>query len=538
MSIMRMRIVLYVLAFFISHGIAGAATVSPSDTLAANQNLSLRLLDSIKTLDPQKNSDVDGSALAAQLFEGLYGQAPDGALVPAAAIGYTISEDKLTYSFKLRPGASWSNGEPVTAADFVYAWQRLVDPQTASEYAWYLTTMKVKNAQAVIDGKVPPQELGVSAPDPMTFEVVLDTPISYLLPMVTHTSTFPVLKSVIEKHGDAWTLPGNLVGNGAYVLKESEIGQKLVLARNESYWDNASTVINEITFNIINDDNQALTRYLAGELDVGPIPGGQYPRLKEEYPDQAYAKPSACTYGYLFNMGENGPPALKDVRVRQALSFGINRDVIVDNLLQGGQRPAYSWTHWAMAGFQAPDIEYAHWTQQERTDKAKALLAEAGYGADNPLKLNIIYNTADVHKKIAVAVQQFWKGIGVEVTVENMEWKVLLDRYAKAEFEIGRYAWCADYDEASTFLNYFVSNGSNYGKYANKAYDELMAASATAPDPNVDYDKAEQILANDMPIAPIYFYTAVGLVKPDIRGLPVQNVLGNWYAKNVYRVSE
>ena len=535
---MKIKFMLPALAVLALAAPANAATVPPGDTLAANQDLNLRLLDAIKTLDPQKNSDIDGSALAAQLFEGLYNQEADGKLIPGAATSYDVSPDKLTYTFHLRKDAAWSNGDPVTAKDFVYAWQRLVDPKTGSEYAWYLTTMKVKNAQSIIDNKMAPSELGVAAPDDLTFQVTLDTPISYLIPMVTHTSTFPVLQSVVEKFGDSWTLPGKLVGNGAYVLQESEMGQKLVLGRNDKYWGNAQTVINKVTFNIINDDNQALTRYLAGELDLGPVPGGQYLRLKQEYPDQTFSTPNACTYGYVFNVGENGPQALKDVRVRTALSYGINRDVVVNNILQGGQRPAYSWTHWAMANFTAPDFDYAHWTQKERIAKAKELLKQAGYGPDNPLKLSISYNTADVHKKIAVAVQQFWKGIGVNVTAENMEWKVLLDRYAKGEFEVGRYAWCADYDEASTFLNYFVTTGPNHGKFSNADYDKLMMDSATAADPNVDYSKAEHILAEQMPVAPIYFYTSFGMAKPDIRGLPVQNVLGYWYAKNVYRVAK
>ncbi|MCM2294596.1 peptide ABC transporter substrate-binding protein [Allorhizobium sp. BGMRC 0089] len=516
-----------------------AATVAPGDKLAKNQDLSLRLLDSVKTLDPQLNSDTDGSAIDGQLFEGLYTQAPDGKLVPGVATGYDVSPDKLTYTFHLRPDAKWSNGAPVTASDFVYAWQRLVNPKTASEYSWYLATMKVKNAQAIIDGKMPPSDLGVKAVDDHTFQVTLSEPISYLLPMVTHTSTFPVLKSVVEKYGDAWTQPGHMVGNGAYVLKQHDMGQQLVLARNPDYWDNAHTIINTVTFKIINDANQALTRYLAGELDVGPVPTGQYLRLKKEYPDQAHSEPEACTYGYLFNVGPNGPAALKDVRVREALSLAINRDVIVKNILQGGQRPAYSWTHWAMAGFKAPDYPEAHMTQAERDAKAKELLKEAGYGPNKPLKLTISYNTDEGHKKMAIAVQQFWKALGVDVTLENMEWKVLLDRYGKGQFQVGRYAWCADYDQASTFLNFFLSNNtSNYGRFANADYDKLIAQSSTSSDPNIEYDKAEDILHKQVPIAPVYFYTQVSMVKPDIRGLPVQNVLDNWYAKNIYRVAK
>ncbi|MCO5732167.1 peptide ABC transporter substrate-binding protein [Rhizobium sp. SSA_523] len=500
-----------------------------------NQDLNVEFLDNLKTLDPQKNSDFEGGQVISHLFEGLYTQEADGTYAPALATSFDVSPDKLTYTFHLRPDSVWSNGEPVTAHDFVYAWRRLADPKTASSYADFLANMKVKNARSVIDGKISPSELGVSAPDDHTFVVMLDTPIAYLIPMISHSSTYPVPKSVVETLGDAWTKPGNLVGNGAYVLKSNDIGQKIVIARNERYWDNAKTIINSVTFHIINDDNQALTRYLAGELDATRIPAGQFLRLKKDYPDQAFTRPNACTYSYVFNIGEKGPTALKDVRVRKALSYAIDRDIIVNNILQAGQRPAYSWTHWAMSGFRMPDIDFAHWSQAERVAKAKELLAQAGFGPSNPLKIDIAYNTSEGHKKIAVAIQQFWKGVGVNATLSNMEFKVLLDRMREGSFDVARYGWCADYDEASSFLNVFAEK-TNYAGYVNERYLQLMNQSTTSADPNADYQKAELLLAEDMPVAPIYFYAGVGLVKPDIRGIPVKSAGASWNAKDVYRV--
>lgn len=228
------------------------------------------------------------------------------------------------------------------------------------------------------------------------------------------------------------------------------------------------------------------------------------------------------------------------MRVRQALSYAMNRDIIVDNILQGGQKPAYSWTHWAMNGFTMPTIDYASWTQAERDAKAKELLAEAGYGPDNPLKVTLNYNTSEAHQKIAVAVQQMWKqSIGVEMTANNYEWKVHTDKLAAGDFEMARYAWCADYNEASTFLDLFTQySGNNDAKYANDAYDALLKEAKTMADPNPNYTKAEELLAADMPMIPIYHYAKVDMVKADIKGLPQNNVQQTWYAKDLYRVQK
>lgn len=516
-----------------------AANVAPGDTLAENQDYTYWLLDAIKSMDPQINTDVEGSGVLRSLFEGLYDEDQEGALVPGVALSYDLSEDKTVYTFHLRDNAKWSNGDPVTAQDFVYAWKRLADPATASEYAWYIELMQVKNAAAVIAGEVPVDDLGVKAVDDHTFEVTIDAPLPYFPKMLTHASTFPVNQKVIEANGDKWTEAGTLVGNGAYILKEHVLGEKVVMEPNPNYWDNEHTIIQTVTALTINDQNAALTRYLAGELDRVDIPAGQYPRLKAEYPDQAVSVPQSCSYIYMFNLDEaKGPEALKDVRVRKALSYAVDRDIIVDKILQGGQWPSYNWTHHSTEGFQLPDIDYSHWTQAERNEKALALMQEAGYGPDNPLDLTLNYNTSESHKKIAIAVQQFWKKIGVNLTLNNMEWKVHTDKMQNQDFDIARYAWCGDYNEASTYLDLFTSySGHNNGKFFSPDYDKLMKDSKTAEDPNPMYTAAEQILADQMPMAPIYQYTKVEMIKPDMRGMSMNNLMQNWYVKDMYRVA-
>ncbi|MDH5529100.1 MAG: peptide ABC transporter substrate-binding protein [Paracoccaceae bacterium] len=516
-----------------------AAVVEPGDTLASNQNYTYWLLDAIKSMDPQINTDVEGSGIMRSLFEGLMNEDQVGALVPGVATGYELSDDKTTYTFKLRDNAKWSNGDPVTANDFVYAWKRLADPATASEYAWYIELMQVVNATEVIAGEKPVDELGVRAVDDQTFEVKITAPLPYFPSMTTHASVFPVNQTVVEANGDKWTEAGTLVGNGAYVLKEHILGEKVVMERNPLYWDDANTIIQTATALTINDNDAALTRYLAGELDRVQIPAGQYPRLKEEYPNEAISVPQSCSYIYMFNLDkEKGPAALQDVNVRRALSYAVDRGIIVNNILQGGQSESYNWTHHATAGFEMPEIDYASWSQEERTAKAKELLAAAGYGPDNPLKLTLNYNTSESHKKIAIAVQQFWKGVGVEMTPNNMEWKVHTDKMQNQDFEVARYAWCGDYNEASTYLDLFTSySGHNNGKFFNDRFDEVMKESKTAENPAPLYKEAEQILAENMPFAPIYQYTKVEMVKPDMRGMSLNNLMQNWYLKDMYRVA-
>ncbi len=511
------------------------------EDLANNQDYTYRMLDSVKSLDPQLISSVEDSDVARGLFEGLFNEDGDGNLVPAGAVSYTVSEDKLVYTFKLRPESKWSDGTSVTAADYVYGWQRLVDPALASEYAYYLELAQVKNAGAVTAGTAKAADLGVKALDDLTLEVTLENPIPYFTKMLTNSATFPAPKAAIDKFGADWTKQPNIVTNGAYLLSEVVDGEKYVEVKNPNYWDAKNVIMSPITALVINDEDAALTRYQAGELDRTDVPSGQYPHLKEQFPAEAISTPYACAYDYIINMAAGkGNEALKDVRVRKALSYAVDRDVIVNNILQGGQTPAYSWTPPAINGYAMPDIDYSHWTQAERNDKAKALLAEAGFGPDHPLQLTLNYNTSDAHKKIAVAVQQMWKQtLGVELTPNNYEWKVHTDKLIAGDFEMARYAWCADYNEASTFLDLYTGYSTNNdGKYSNPDYDKLMKDAKGMADPSANYTKAEGILAADMPIIPIYHYAKVDMIKPDLKGLPQHDVMQFWYAKDLYRIKQ
>ncbi len=508
------------------------------ETLADEQTFTYSLMDDPTSLDPQIIEDVSGSAFARDLFEGLMNQDADGNLIPGVATGFTTNDDKTVYTFTLRDNAMWSDGRQVTAHDFVYAWRRAADPETGSPYSWFMDIMSIAGVGDVLSGDASPDTLGVRAIDDLTFEVTLTASLPYFASMTTHATTFPTPSWVIEEFGIEWMRPENFVGNGAYVLTEYIPGETSTRERSTSYWNNEATIIDKVVTLNIADENTAHTRYLAGELDLGTVPTGQYLRLKAEYPDETKSYPRLCTYYYSLNMGENGPESLKDVRVRQALSFAVDRSIITENILQAGQIPAFTFTPGATAGFEVPEVAFGMMSQDERNAKAKELLADAGYGADNPLELELLYNTSEGHKNIATAIVQMWKEtLGINVTLANMEWKTFLQTKGDGNYDIGRAGWCGDYNEASTFLDLVSTNsGYNDSKYSNAEVDALLQSAKTMDDASANYTRIEEIVATDMPLIPVYHYTGVGMFKPSLKGWPFNNVEGNWYSRDLYKI--
>lgn len=530
----------FVLASFASASVLAAIHPVTGETLAEDQTFTYSLLDEFTSADPQIVEDVSGSAFARDLFEGLMNQDADGNLIPGVATGFTTNEAKDVYTFTLRDNAMWSDGNPVTAHDFVYAWRRLADPATASPYSWFAEIMALENVGAVLSGESSPDALGVTALDNHTLEVRLTASLPYFAAMTTHASTFPTPQWRVRTFGSDWTKPGNIVSNGAYVLTEHIPNERAVRERNTRYWNNDATILDKVVTLVINDENVDLTRYLAGELDKGTVPSGQYLRLKEEYPNQATSFPRLCTYYYTFNLSPSGQEAYQDVRVRQALSYAVDRSVVTEKILQAGQIQAFTFTPGATAGFEVPPVAFGQMSQDERNAKAQELMAEAGYGSDNPLSIELMYNTSEGHKKIAIAVQQMWKEtLGVNTTLANQEWKTFLKTRGSQNFDVARGGWCGDYNEASTFLDLLTTpSGYNDGKFSNAEVDELMLEARTLSDATANYTRVEEILANEMPVIPVYHYSGVFMLKTNVKGWPYDNVEQNWYSRDLYKIAE
>ena len=510
------------------------------EVLATDQTFTYQDIDESPSIDPGLVEDVAGGDIVRDLFEGLLNQDADGNLIPGVAESWEASDDKMTYTFHLRDNAKWSNGDPVTAHDFVYSWQRAASPELASPYSWYISIMSIVNGDAVIEGEVAPSELGVEATDDHTFVVHLTTPLPYFAQMVTHGTTFPVHRASVEAHGADWTRPGNIVSNGAYVLTEHVPQERMTRERNAMYWNNDATILDKVVRLVINDETQGFTRWQAGELDRANVPTGQYPSLHEQYPTEALSFPSLCTYYYNFNMREDGPEWSKDQRVREALSLAVDRDIIVENVTASGQIPAYTFTPGATAGFTVPETAISSMSQAERNERAKALMAEAGYGADNPISVEILYNTSEGHKNIAIAISQMWKQtLGVEASINNMEWQTFLEARGNGDFEVSRAGWCGDYNEASTFLDLAnSSSGYNDAAYNNAEVDALLAEAKTLDNPQPNYTKIEEMIAADVPIIPIYFYTSVFMLDDSVQNWPINNVQQNWYSRDLYKVAQ
>ena len=517
-----------------------AAVVPEGVKLAAKQELVRGNGTEVASLDPHKTEGVPESHVIRDLLEGLVNQDAEGNNIPGVAESWETTDNK-TFIFNLRKDAKWSNGDPVTAHDFVYSFQRAVDPNTASPYAWYLDMTTMINASGIIAGNKDKSTLGVKAIDDFTFEVKLEKAVPYFVKMMGHTTVKPVHKATVEKFGDKWTKPENFVGNGAFVVSNWVVNERIELLPNKNYWDNANTVLTKVTFLPIENQVAEMNRFLSGEIDITyDVSNEHFKRLKKKHPESMTTKGSLCTYYYNFNTKK---PPFDDVRVRKAISYAIDRNIVANAILGQGQKPAYFLTPEIIANFNPKLPAYGKLSQKERNAKAKQLLEEAGYNKSNPLKFSLLYNTSENHKKIAVAIGSMWKKtLGVEVTLENQEWKTYLDTKKQGNFEAARAGWCGDYNEASTFTSLMEGKNTTGGiHYQSAAYDKLTKQATEATDEaqrqNLYYAQ-EALLAEDMPLAPIYQYVQSRLLSPQVGGYAVNNAEDKLYSKDMYIIAK
>jgi len=506
------------------------------DTLSDEQVFTYRIGDEFSSIDPQLTEDVAGGEIVRDLFEGLMNQDENGNLEPGVATHFEVNDDNTVYTFYLRDTAKWSDGKQVTAHDFEYAWKRFADPATASPYSWFAEEMGLLNVKEVMAGEVDPSELGVEALDDFTLKVTLTNSMGHFPLMTTSEPTFPSPKWVVDEFGSDWTKPENIVSNGAYVLTEHVQQEKSVRARNPMYWNNAETIIERVEALVISDENAALTRYLAGELSRTEVPTGQFNSLSKKHPEEAITYPRLCSYYYFVNMTESAHPALLDVRVREALYLTIDRDVITKAILQGGEFSAFTFAPEATANFEAPENPARDMTQKERDAKAAALLAEAGYEGGAGIELDLLYNTSETHKKLAIAVSQMWKQkLGVETVLQNKEWKTFLEARSSQEFDIGRAGWCGPYNMASSFLDLMSSSHVyNDAGFANEEVDTLLEEAKLLENPSANFSRIEEVLATEFPILPIYHYAGVYMMDESLKNWPIGNVETKWYSRDLY----
>lgn len=475
----------------------------------------------VESLDPHKVEGVSAANVLRDLYEGLVAEGPDAKLQPGVAESWDTSEDLLTYTFRLRPNARWSNGDSVTADDFVAAFRRSVDPATGSNYSKMLAP--IENAEEVIEGKLPPDHLGVTAPDPGTLVIKLKSPTPYLLGMLVHASTYPIHRASLLQHGAQFAQSGKLVSNGAYRLVDRVVQSHITLERNPFYWDNDNTQIEKIQYLNTEDLNSEFKRFRAGEIDwTYEIPAAQAPwiraNMRREYQVHTYLG----VYYYGFNLAQ--PPFKDNPDLRRALTLAIDRSVICNKVLGMGEQPADAWVPPGTTGHRTSRAQWSGWTREQSLAEARRLYLKAGYTAERPARVELLYNTHENHKKVATAIAAMWKQwLGVDVVLVNQEWKVYLQsRRMKASTQVFRAGWIGDYNDANSFLEILHSaHGLNDTGYANPRYDELLAKAAVEPDQahrEQWMHEAEAQLLKDLPVIPIYFYVTKRLVSPRVKG--------------------
>ena len=473
-------------------------------------------------LDPHIVTGVPESKILMALLEGLVTRNPEGPdPLPGVAQEWDISGDGKTYTFILRDDAVWSNGDYVTAYDFVYAWNRVLMPTLGSKYPDML--YDVVNAEEFNKGEIEDfAQVGVKALDSKTLKVSLKNPAPYFLELLCHYTTRPVHKETIEAYGDMdtagsqWTRPGNFIGNGPFTLDKWELNKVITVKKSLSYWNKSAVKLNEIHFYPVDNASREDLMFRAGQLHVtSTVPPEKVVSYKEKYPNNIQVDPFYGTYYYRFNTKK---PPFNNKLVRQALSLSLDRTLIVERVTKGGQQEAFSFTP------PDPDSYFPPTSLEFNPQKARELLRQAGYDEERPFpQVDLLYNTSEGHQKLAQAIQQMWKtSLNIDVTLTNTDWKVYLSRQSIGDFQIARAGWIGDYIDPKSFLDMMVTGrGNNQTGWSNKTYDDFLikaANSRTEQQRFYHLYEAEKILIDEMPIMPIYTYTRIYMLHEDVKG--------------------
>ena len=493
-----------------------------------------------QTLDPHLSEGVPTANILRDLFEGLTTTAPDGRIVPGAAIHWDISRDGLTYTFYLDPDGRWSNGEPVTAHDFVWSWQRVVDPETGAAYGRMLAP--VVNAEAIFSGELPPEELGVTALSDTTFQVRLDDPTSYFLGLLTHPTTYPVFRPALEEHGSLHMRPGNLVSNGAFHLTDWQVRSRVVLEKNEYFREADNVIIERVVFYPFEDENTEFNRFRAGDLHwTYQVPSAQFSWLKNNMDEALKISPWFGTYFFSFNLTRE--PFEDNLALRQALNLAIDRQIITERVTRFGEMPTFNLVPPGLPNYQPYKPEHAEWSQEEREEEARRLYRQAGYSESQPLTVELRYNTSENHRKISVAIAAMWKQVlGVRTRLVNEEFRVFLQNRAQRRVtQAFRAGWIGDYMDAFTFLElYHSGHGRNDAGYNNPRYDRLLERIASERIParrrNLMVD-AERMLLEDQVVLPVFYYMTRRLIDPRLKGWE-ENIMDYHLTRYMYLVRE
>lgn len=516
-------------------------------TTDAGQSLIFNLGEDPETIDPTLNTSSGAGSIIVNAFEGLTRLDENDKAAPGVAKDWTVSEDGLVYTFNLRDNAKWSDGQNVTANDFKYSWVRALTKETAAEYAYQL--FYIKNAEAYYNGTAKAEDLGIKVVDDKTLEVTLKSPTAYFPELMAFPTYMPLREDVVSADPDAWaTKPETYVSNGPFKLVTWDMKDQLVFEKNENYWDANSVKLDGLTFKLVTDQDTAYASLKSGEFDmVDVVPPAEIENGKNE--GLVHINPYLGTYFFAINVGKQGSlnddvkTALSNKLVRKALNLAIDRQVIIDNVGKAEQVPAYSFVPQGITNEDGSDFASKEYYDASKAniEEAKKLLAEAGYPNGEGLPtLELMYNSEGSHKDVCQLVQQDWAKIGVKVELTNQEWAVFLNTRQNGDYQIARHGWIGDYTDPMTFLDMWVTGGGNNDVgFSNAEYDKLIADAKNESDATKRADllrKAEDILMEEMPVLPIYYYTKVRAWKPEVKGV-LSSTLGQVDFKTAYKES-
>lgn len=493
------------------------------------------------TIDPHLTSSTWESHITGELFLGLTTENAQAHPIPGIAESWTTAADGLTWTFKLRKGMVWSDGEPIKASDVIFGLRRVLDPKTASKYASMMFI--IENAEDINAGKKPLTALGARVIDASTIELKLNQPAPYLPGLLTHSSSFPVPEHVITKFGKEWTNPGNMVSSGPYVVTEWIPNDYVKVVKNQKFYDAANVAINEITFYPTDDERIALNRFRAGELDANitnrGFPSDQINWLKTNMPGQGRVHTYLATEYAVVNMRRK---PFDDPRIRRAISLAINRDIYAAKVWRDGRGPAYSFVPPGIDNYQVeslPKVDFADWPTEKRIAEAKRLLSEAGYGPENPLRFDFNSMTGYDARRAAAGLTTMWREVGIITKPLPNEAKTHYNTIQAADFDVSWAAWVGDYNDPQTFLFLIESNAGvfNYAGYKSKDYDALMSQAKVLLDLKQRaalLAQAEQLALDDVAIIPLTNQVTKNLVGSHVKGY-TDNIV-NWHRARWMRI--
>ncbi|HXV40193.1 MAG TPA: peptide ABC transporter substrate-binding protein [Steroidobacteraceae bacterium] len=484
------------------------------------------------SLDPQRAEDAFSYDVLRDLYEGLVTSDPAGRVVPAAAESWEVSADRRTYTFSLRRNARWSNGDTVTAGEFVAALRRALDPATASGAADLLRA--IEHAPEILRGELAPDRLGVRAPDEHRLEIRLSRPVPYFPDILTNTVVSPVHASTLAGDG-GFSRPGATVTNGPYRLAALAPGSSLHLVRNEHYWDRAAVAYDEVRYEIVPDENAEFARFRAGELDVtNSVPEQRFEELARDPDSGLQHRPWLATFYFTLNTDRGPLRGRPDLR--QALSLALDREAIATAIARAGQVPAYALVPDGVWNYAPARYAWSGASRDERLARARSLYAAAGFSPQRPLRLRLLYNENELVQKVCVAISALWQeSLGVETELVQMEFKAYLAARADpGQWDVVRVGWTADYNDASTFLDTMLEGSpQNFGRWVDADYARLLEAAANESDATrrrETLQQAEALMLQDYPLLPVYFYVTRRLVQPWVQAPPI-NPMNRTYSR-------